>query len=222
MGRRKQPMLDLLEGRDLMSITPIVGLLNPPMVTTSSLANVAVPPVTSFSGGSGVTTDPAAPLPNETVRRVFKASFTGRVVELPPRLVDQSRQFYILAPGGTNQFLHGTIQMRYYTPSPAAVAPFNQLTGTYSISDRSTASGGVILADLTGDPSKVDGRGRPTQLNFVVNGGGGSGGIYASSVGNGVVNIKYQGNRASVTVVGSIFTLGIANNLDVFQSNSHR
>ena len=67
-------------------------------------------------GGSGITTDVAPPRVNEVKRRVFTAKFTGKVQEEPPRLLDQARQFYILAPGTTNQFLHGTVQLRYYTP----------------------------------------------------------------------------------------------------------
>ena len=218
MGRRNQRTFDALEGRDLMSITPMLGLLSPQIVRASALANVAVPPVTSFDGGSGITKYMAAPRPNEVARRTFKGAFAGRVVELPPRLVDQARQFSIVAGGNTNQFLHGTLQLRYYTPQPGSGATMT--TGTFGILDRSTASNGVILADLTGDPVQVDGRGRPTQFNFVVNGGGGSGGIYASSVGNGVLKIRYVGNKAKVSVVGSIFTLGVGQNLNVFQYNN--
>ena len=220
MGRRKACSLDSLERREVFSITPMLGLLAPKLVATTSLSGVTTTPITSFDGGSGITQDMSPPRPNEAARRAFKASFSGRVLELPPRLYDQSHQFYILAPGGTNQFLHGTLQMRYYTPTSSATSNFS--AGSFSISDRSTASGGVILADLSTVPAQFDSRGRPTQLSFTVNGGGGSGGIYASSVGNGTVAIKYHGNRAQVVVVGSIFIQGIGQNLDVFQSNTHR
>ena len=218
MGRRKQRTFEALEGRDLMSITPMLGLLSPPFVRSAALASVAVPPVTSFDGGSGITSDMAAPRPSEVARRTFKAAFAGRVVESPPRLVDQARQFSIVAGGNTNQFLHGTLQLRYYTPQPGSGAITT--TGSFAILDRSTASNGVLLANLTGDPTQVDARGRPTQFDFIVNGGGGSGGIYASSVGNGVLKIKYVGNRAKVSVVGSVFTLGVGQNLNVFQHNN--
>ena len=218
MGRRKQRTFEALEGRDLMSITPMLGLLSPHLVRSAALTNVVAPPVTSFDGGNGVTTDTAAPRPNEVARRTFKGAFAGRVAELPPRLVDQARQFLIVAGGNTNQFLHGTLQLRYYTPLPGSGATMT--TGSMAIIDRSTASNGVILADLKGDPAQVDGRGRPTRFDFVVNGGGGSGGIYSSSVGNGVLHIRYVGNKAKVSVVGSIFTLGVGQNLNVFQYNN--
>lgn len=225
MRRPRQCQLDALEGRNLLSITPILGLLGPKIVATalpsagastsgdSSMTNVA------NAVGSGITSDTSAPRPNEVARRQFLATFSGRVQQQLPRLYDQQQQFYILAPGNTNQFLHGTIQMRLYTPSGLAT-PY-QNTGTFSISDRSTQSGAVILADLTGDPTQVDHRGRPTHLNFVLNGGGGSGGIYASSVGSGTVDIAYQGNIAKVLVRGSIFIQGVGEPLNVFQSNTH-
>ena len=85
----------------------------------------------------------------------------------------------------------------------------------------STQSGGIILANLLGSTADVDKQGRPTHLNFVVDGGGGSGGIYASSAGSGTVDIRYTGGSARVLVQGSIFTQGIGGALAVFQSNSH-
>ena len=218
MARRQQRSFEALEGRDLLSITPMLRLIAPQVIRSAALATVPVPPVTSFDGGSGITTDMAAPRPNEVARRTFKAAFAGRVVELPPRLVDQARQFSVVASGNTNQFLHGTLQLRYYTPQPGSGATMT--TGSFAILDRSTASNGVILADLTGDPTQVDRRGRPTQMNFVVNGGGGSSGVYAGSVGNGVLKIRYVGQQVKVSVVGSIFTLGVGSNLSVFQYNS--
>jgi len=251
MGRRKILTVDPLEGRELLSLTPLLGLLGSPHVstlastggTTGSGSNtgsggtitggpgtnggsipITVNPVTGIpenlnNGGNGVTLDASLPRPNEVARRAFRASFSGRVIELPPRLVDQSRQFFILAPGYTNQFIHGTLELRYYTPAPGSGV--RVVTGSLSIADRSTQSGGVILADLSGDPTQVDARGRPTLLNLTLNGGGGSGGIYASSSGGGTVNITYHGNRATIKVAASIFILGIGSPLSIFQTNTH-
>ena len=66
--------------------------------------------------------------------------------------------------------------MRYYTPNPVPIPiadPANPgstiiervtaTTGSLSMSDRSTQSGGVILANLTGSVADEDARGgRPT------------------------------------------------------------
>ena len=90
-------------------------------------------------------------------------------------------------------------------------------TGTISMSDRSTQSGVVILANLTGSPTAVDKLGRPTHFDLTLNGGGGSGGIYASSVGSGTLDIAYHGNKATITVHASIFISGIGNPYDIFQ-----
>ncbi len=275
MGRRRILSVDTLEGRELMSVTPILGLIeNPPIRalagtgggggggasgsasasgTTGFGSVYAYDPTTGQVqnqniGGSGITTDLSPATASEIRRRLFTAKFSGRVLEQPPRLQDQARQFFILAPGNTNQFLHGTLQMRYYTPNstpipiidpntglvavagPGSTDPLPgtplvetqfATTGTLSISDRSTQSGGVILANLIGSVSNVDRLGRPTQFMLSLNGGGGSGGIYASSVGNGTVNIVYHGNRAVVTVNASIFQNGVGNPLNIFQTNTH-
>ena len=259
MGRHRRLVMDALEGRELLSVTPLIG--SPAWVHSSAAGTggggggtgtgggsnnqsgtVIVDPVTGIVvdtglGGSGTTSDLTPPRLNELRRRAFTARFTGRVQEEPPRLLDQARQFFILAPGTTNQFLHGTLQMRYYTPNSVPIPipgtsdpvmpnqPLTTLaiatTGSLSMSDRSTQSGGVILANLTGSPANEDSQGRPTHFDLSLNGGGGSGGIYASSVGSGTVDIAYRGNRATVTVHASIFIQGIGAPLDIFQTNHH-
>jgi hypothetical protein len=254
MDRRRRLVMDALEGRELLSITPLIG--SPTWVHSAAAGTgggsgagqvgsgsgssmLSVDPATGAVvngnlGGSGLTTDLSPPRPNEVNRRMFTATFGGRVQELPPRLLDQSRQFFILGPGTTNQFLHGTLQMRYYTPNPVPITiadpanpdlPLTELvtvtTGTISMSDRSTQSGGVILGNLTGNPADVDARGRPTHFDLNLNGGGGSGGMYASSTGSGTVDIAYKGNRATVRVRASIFIQGVGNPLNIFQTSHH-
>jgi len=264
MSRRRILTVDLLEGRQLMSVTPILGLLGPHIVSTaaagtsggtgSSTSSGATGGGSGFAydpatgqiqnqgiGGSGITTDLAPPTASELRRRAFTAKFSGRVLEQPPRLQDQTRQFFIIAPGNTNQFLHGTLQMRYYTPNSTPIPIIDPITGgvavdpqgvplvstqfattgTLSMSDRSTQSGGVILANLVGRVGNEDRFGRPTLFTLNLNGGGGSGGIYASAVGTGTVSIVYHGNRAVVTVQASIFQNGVGNPLDIFQTNTH-
>ena len=253
MGRRRTLVIDSLERRDLLSITPLIN--SPGWVRTSAAGgspggqggngsgsgtgSITQNPVTGIYednslGGNGITTDITPPRPNEAARRAFTGKFTGRVQEEPPRLLNQAKQFYILAPGTTSGFLHGTAQLRYYTPNPNPIIIPNpdsptgfstelvtKNTGTLSMSDRSTQSGAVILANLVGDTTAVDQLGRPTHFTLMLNGGGGSGGIYASSVGSGTLDIAYRGNRATITVHASIFVNGIGAPLDIFQSNSH-
>ena len=241
MRRRRVWSVDPLEGREHLSVTPILGLIGPPVISTGSTAASGMVHTLDNAGPSqfAITAEVTQARPNELARRRFHATFAGRVVEEAPRLTDQARQFYLLAPGNTNQFLHGTLQMRYYTPEPGSTTtivtgqdpttgqnqtlsfPATQTTGTLSMSDRSTQSGGLILADLLGDPTQVDARGRPTRFNLTVNGGGGSGGIYASSAGTGIVRITYRGNVAKVVVDASIFIYGIGQPLATLQSNTH-
>jgi hypothetical protein len=206
MDRRKRWTLDALESRDLPSASPTLALLH------AKVKTMAVAVAAPAEGGSGVTADPSPPRPREVARRAFVGKFAGKVVELPPRLADEARQFYFQAPGTTNQFLHGTLQMRLFTPK----APATQTSGVAAISDRNNADGAVLLLDMTGNPADVDAKGRPTHFDFTVNGGGGSGGIYASSVGSGTLDLAYRGNKATVAIRGSVYTSGIGNPLVVY------
>jgi hypothetical protein len=255
MRRRRRLAIDSLEGRDLLSITPLINSPGWTQVAASTATTgsstggqgssgsggqLTLNPITGTYengnlGGSGITTDVTPPRPNEVVRRNFTARFSGKVQELPPRLLDQTHQFYILAPGTSSAFLHGTAQVRYYTPNtnpiafpdptnpggPPLVERATATTGTISMADRSTQSGVVILANLTGSPTDEDRLGRPTHFNLMLNGGGGSGGIYASSTGTGTLDIAYRGNRATITVHASIFISGVGNAYDILQSNTH-
>jgi hypothetical protein len=252
MGRRRTLTIDSLERRDLLSITPLINSPTwAPVVrafatgtgTTAQSANPAIPPETNLTfdpttglytngniGGSGITSEVAPPTPNEAARRSFTAKFSGKVLQEPPRLVNQLHQYYFIGGGTSSAFLHGTAQLRYYTPNPNPVTfpdPTNPgatlteqvhvTTGAISMSDRSTQSGSVILANLVGSPTDVDKLGRPTHFNLTLNGGGGSGGIYASSTGSGTLDIAYKGNKATITVHASIFLSGVGNPYDIYQ-----
>lgn len=226
MGRRKAWSVEPLEGRDLLSVTPMMAQGAGRLSTARALAISSANPINNNDGGSGITLDiGSTPTNRELVRRAFKGVFTGRVVAIAPRLADQARAFYIVAPGGTNQFLHGTLQMQYFTPSASAnlnPSPTDNNAfsgGALSMLDRNTNNGAALLADLQGAPTSVDTKGRPTGYNFILNGGGGSGGIYASSVGNGTVKISYQGKQARVVIVGSVFVQGIGQPLAVSPSS---
>ena len=257
MDRRRRMTIDSLERRDLLSITPLInspGWVQAAAAGTtgsstggqgSGSGGTSGSPLTpnpqtgiyenTNLGGSGITTDVTPPRPNEVVRQRFTAKFTGNVQEQSPRLLDQKQQFYFLGPGTSSGFLHGTAQVRYYTPNTRPLTfpdptdptgpPITEIvtvtTGTISMSDRSTQSGGVILANLVGSTADEDRLGRPTHFNLTLNGGGGSGGIYASSVGSGTLDIAYKGNKATITVHATIFVSGVGNPLDIFQSNSH-
>ena len=247
MGRRRVMTIDSLETRNLLSITPLInspGWVQTTAAGTATGTNGATPPPTGLTfdpatglftndnlGGSGITTDIAPPTASEAVRRNFTAKFTGKVEQQPPRLINQLHQYYFLGQGTSSAFLHGTAQIRYYTPNPNPVTFPNPTdptgpelteqaiatTGTISMSDRSTQSGTVILANLTGSPTDEDKLGRPTHFNLTLNGGGGSGGIYASSVGTGTLDIAYHGNKATITIHASIFVSGIGNPYDIYQ-----
>ena len=160
------------------------------------------------------------PTPREQKREQFRAAFEARFFNGPPRFVEEAKQIYFLGVGGSNQFLHGNLQMRLFTPKD----PAGTVVGTAGLFDRNNNSSGVLLLFLSGNPNDVDAAGRPTHLTFDVNGGGGSGGTYASSTGQGTVDIRYfpgrhaphrpyhgEAGTANVIVRGMIFTAGTNN-----------
>ena len=172
-------------------------------------------------GGAGltgtITDDTSPPSRRELARRFFTGLYSGTYTIGPPRLADQSRSFRIKGPGYNNQFHHATLDLIAFTPADPAL----QITGAASLIDRNTNSGGVILFNIIANSDQVDGRGRPIHFAFNINGGGGSGAIYASSVGTGTVDIRYHNGRADVKFLGSIFTSGVGNPLLDFTTNKH-
>jgi len=163
------------------------------------------------------------PTPRELRRELFKGGFVARFFHETPRFTDESKAFSFVGIGGTNQFLHGNLQMKLFTPTD----PAGTVVGTAGIFDRNNNSGGSLLLFLSGNPTDVDRAGRPTLLHFNVNGGGGSGGTYSSSVGEGTVKIQYfpgrhapgrpyhgEAGTANVRVQGLIFTTGTNTNVE--------
>ena len=213
--RQNRPMLEGLESRCLLSMI----LLAP----RSRQVQVGV----ATGGGSGlaegggptgtITDNPNPPATRrEAAKQQFRAVFAGNVYSLPPRFADEARQFRITGPGSSSYFLHGTLNLELLTPKDPNA---EQVVGVASLQDKNSNDSGVILLNITGDNQAFDPHGRPTHLNFSVNGGGGSGGAFASSVGSGTVDIHYQGLRAVVAFKGKINVTGVGNPLSVLPLN---
>ncbi len=190
-------------------------------------------PGIAFGGGSsvaaaasgtpvGIDIGLGAPTPREVRRQAFRGGFTTRYFVAPPPFTSEARQFGFIGVGGTNQFLHGNLQMAIFPP----IDPNGTVTGSAALLDRNNNSSGDLLVALTGSPQATDSAGRPTVLTFTVNGGGGSGGTYSSSVGEGTVTIRYfpgkrtpgrpyhgEAGLATVRFQGAIYTQGTNNPL---------
>jgi len=183
--------IDRLEGRDVPSVTSFIFA-----------------PAGAPADYAPITDDAAQPANvREVARRAFAARFEGPLRVGPPRTVDQARSFRITGPGSAIRFLHGTLDMAFFTPT----APGGRVTGVIAMTDRSTNSGGLVLGNIQGDPRYVDRLGRPTLLAFSVDPN--SGGIFNNAAGFGTIAIRYRGGRAYVTVRASINTYGVGNPL---------
>ena len=203
--RACRPGVERCEARDLPSGV-IASLGHGPAIHAMALPSTG--PIGLISA------DPAPPTPREAARRVFRGGYVGSYTVGGPLLADQSGSLRVFGPGSNNRFLHGTLDLRVFTPA----VPGDPITGAASLVDRNTNSGAILLLNLRGASSQVDAHGRPTHLDFEVNGGGGSGGIFASSVGGGTIDIRYVGHRADVILRGRITTTGVGSPLLDFTS----
>ena len=207
--RHNRPAIEGLESRSLLSL--VVPLPTGRQVHIAAAGSTVL---TVGSGPSGTIADNKNPPANrrEAAKEQLRAAFVTNVYSLPPRFADEARQFRYAGPGSSNSFLHGTLNMVLYTPKDPNA---EQVLGAASLQDRSTGTSGIILLNISGNNQNFDPHGRPTHLDFTVNGGGGSGGIYASSVGSGVIDIHCKGLRSIVTFKGTIITTGVGNPLSV-------
>ena len=218
MKRRHERLaVENLESRSLMSLVlplPPSRQVHVSAAGGSSGGGSGGSGLAQRGGSTGTITDNPNPPANarEAAKQRFHAVFETNVYTLPPRFADEAKQYRLNGPGTTSYFLHGTLNLELLTPKDLAA---ESIVGAASLQDKSTGTSGVILVNITGENQTLDSHGRPTHLNFNVNGGGGSGGIFASSAGSGTVDIHYQGLRAFVVFNGRIITTGVGNPLSV-------
>lgn len=135
----------------------------------------------------------------------------------PSSFVGASRTVYFAGGLVSNQFLHGTLDMRIETPD-LATNPTGMVVGIASLRNRNVAATGTVLqVDLFADGSTLDSYGRPTKLSWTVDDNG-SGGTYAGAAGSGTVTIAYTraghaqkgAGVASVSFSGLVLANGTA------------
>lgn len=214
----KRPSVEGLESRSLMSLVVPLPMARPVHVASSggSIGGSANGPgLAQGAGPSGTISDNMNPPANarEAAKQRFHAVFATNVYTLPPRFTDEAKQYRLNGPGTTSYFLHGTLNLQLLTPKDPAS---ETVVGAASVQDKSIGTSGILLLNITGEDQILDARGRPTHLNFNVNGGGGSGGIFASAQGTGTLDIHYKGLRAMVVFNGKVITTGVGNPLSVF------
>ena len=164
------------------------------------------------SGGNPNPTpiDPSLLSPAGLRRATFRASADGPLAVSPSSFASQLRTVYYVGRIVSNQFLHGTLDMRVNTPN-LSVNPTGQIVGIASLRDRNVAATGTVLQlDLLANSSTLDQFGRPTTMNWAVDDNG-SGGTYAGAAGSGTVTITYTkaGHAKNGAGVANLFFSGL-------------
>lgn len=202
--RRFAPGCEGLETRELPSTTA--------MLASGSL--LATPRAIGGAGGTSSTNSVSIPL----LYRPFTARFQGPLVVGRPRGEGYLSQTYLYGGGNSSAFLHGDIQMAYFTPTdPAQPIAGQAVMVVKNVSN----TGDELVVDLVAVPGAVDRHGRPTQFTWTMNPS--SGGSFSGGDGSGTVQLIYtpgkfpgqQNVRRAISGghVGVIFrgTIGVTN-----------
>ncbi len=222
--RAVRPVLDCLEGRDLLSgiIAAMAASTPAPPTAFGRLSQQSLAPGVIASGNlgggnpNGFVNNVNTPLlgngpvtPQEARRESFRAGFTGRLYTGPGRFADQSTTYYYRGIGGSNFFLHGDYTMAVVTPTDPA-KPF---IGEAVLNDKSTGTGANVGLILRADRSSVDARGRPLRLAFSADPNV-YGGVFFADAAEGTVDISYGPNNTAKAVFnGRIYTNGLTSPL---------
>ena len=206
--RDRRPSVELLEGRDLLSVVALIAVEH--LAAARVKASVQGSPLELSS----------APTPREAAREAFVAKFAGKYVVGPPRFLNQVSVSYFNGGGTSNQFLHGNAQVgiNTYIGQPGLT------DGTAALSVKNVANTGNSLSlDLHSAPAGVDtlnSRGRPIHLTWTVNGG--SGGTFANATGSGTLDVIYtstsrhsgrslESGKFGLIFTGRVVTTGVNN-----------
>jgi hypothetical protein len=205
--------LEVMESRELLSITPV--LASRPTVTPPNLVTAAA--LSEFPGGApipGLSLSPVnsitpligtGPTPRELARERFHAYFSGPMYVSGGRFADQGKTLYFRGVGGSNDFLHGDFQMAIIFPKN----PGEPLFGEAYLEDKNNNSSGQIGLRLEGvTPQTFDKAGRPTQMTFT-NDPNIYSGIYFANTAAGTVTIRYSKGSATAIFDGLVFTSGL-------------
>jgi hypothetical protein len=202
--RRFAPAFEGLEIREVPSSTALLA------------SSVLVPAAAGGAGSGGTDQGPSSPIP--LLFRPFSGRFQGGYVVGPPRAAGQVSQTYMFGGGNSSAFLHGDLQLAYFTPTDPTQPVFGQAA---MIVKNVANTGDLLVVDFTAVPGAVDRRGRPTEFTWTEDPA--SGGVFSQGAGSGTMRLIYapghfpgQGNLRQAFAgghLGVIFqgTLGTTN-----------
>lgn len=207
--RRFAPLIEGLEIREVLSSSSLFAASSL-LATATSVGD---------PGSSNRETSFSIPL----LYRPFSARFRGGFVVGSPRAAGQASQTYMFGGGNSSAFLHGDIQLAYFSPADPSRPTYGQAV---MIVKNVSNSGNELVVDLTAVPGAVDRRGRPTLFDWTMNPG--SGGVFAGGAGSGTMKLIYSpghfpgqghvrraiaGGQLGVIFKGTIGTTNLTNTL---------
>ncbi len=204
--RALRPSVESVESRELLSGLQAAMLARRSLPMSRLLLSSPAP--TQGTPAPPVIPGQGTPSLHELARQQFRAGFNGHVTVGPGRYSDQARIVAIGGKGGSNQFLHGSLQMAFVFPTN----PSAPITGTAYLQDKNQTSGGQVAFDLVADPNALDAHGRPTLATFAADPNIYAG-IYYFDQAAGTVHIRYRGDTAQVIFNGRIYTNGLSGTL---------
>ncbi len=216
-SRRVHPKLEVLEGRKLFSVVPMIAQHTPSyspsaLVAAARSGNSGGASVPGFSLNPATSQTPLIgtnPTPRELARERFHAYFSGPVYVSRGRFQDQGKTIYFRGIGGSNTFLHGDYQMAIIFPAD----PTRPLFGEAYLQDKNNNSGGQLGLQLQGlTPQTFDRQGRPTSLTFSQDPNIYSG-IFFADTASGTVKIRYSKGSATAIFDGLVYTAGLTSPL---------
>ena len=89
--------------------------------------------------------------------------------------------------GNSSAFLHGDLQLGYFTPADPTQPVFGQAT---MIVKNVSNTGNLLVVDFTAVPGAVDRHGRPTRFTWTVDPA--SGGAFSQGAGSGTMSLIYS------------------------------
>jgi hypothetical protein len=178
--RRPQRFAPGVEGLEIRQVPSTSSLI----ATTSLLAT------TRGAGPGGSVTAFSTSNPIPLLFRPFLAKFRGPLVVGAPRAAGQLSQTYMFGGGNSTAFLHGDLQLGFFTPTD----PAQPIIGQATLTVKNVANtGNQLIVDLTSVPGAVDRHGRPTQFTWIQNSA--SGGIFTNGAGSGTMQLIYSPGR---------------------------
>jgi hypothetical protein len=170
IDRRFAPIFEGLEMREVLSSSALI-------------ASSVLIPAAAGGGGTGQGSSFSIPL----LFRPFSARFQGGFVVGTPRAAGQVSQTYMFGGGNSSAFLHGDVQLAYFTPSDPTQPTYGQAT---MIVKNVSNTGNILVVDLTAVAGAVDRHGRPTQFTWTQNPA--SGGAFSQGTGSGTMRLIYS------------------------------